>query len=174
MRLTFLLFLALLALPHPGLAQSDPLGLAGKRVRLTSAELGTRRQVGTLVEVRTDTLLFKADGQSAPSFVRTGSLTGLEVSHGKRSHVLAGVGIGLVVGVGGGAAIANASTSTYDEERGLAIVAGGVIGGLLGIVSGAVAGSLIRTERWDSLRLPIHIGLLPGAHALGVAVTFGE
>jgi MFS family permease len=172
MRLTFLLFLTLLMLPHSGLAQSDPLGLTGKRVRLTSPELGARKQTGTVVEVRSDTLLFTADNQSTSAFVRAGSLTGLEVSRGRRSHVAAGLGIGLLVGVLGGAAIAGATDTSNNEESGLAVLAGGLVGAGVGLAAGAVLGSLIHTDRWDPLRLPIHVGLLPGAHALGVAVTY--
>jgi len=169
-RPVILVFLAFVAAPHACLADADPFGLAGKRVRLTSPEF--RKQAGTVVEVRSDTLLFTADHQSISALVHAGSLTALDVSHGRKSHVWAGVGIGLLVGVGCGAAIAKATDTTNSEESGLVVLFGALAGGGAGLAVGAVAGSLTHTERWDSLRLPIHMGFLPRTHALGLAVTY--
>jgi hypothetical protein len=102
MRLTYLLFLTLLAVPYSGIAaESDPLHLTGSRVRIYVSDTSTaagrlslrgRKQAGTVIEVRGDTLLFTAENQSTPTLVPTASLMGLEVSHGKHSHVLGGRG----------------------------------------------------------------------------------
>ena len=103
-RLSFLLFLTFLAVPHTGLAaEPDPLHLAGSRVRLLAPELGARKLAGAVVEIRADTLLFTADKQSTPTLVPTVSLTGLEVSRGMHSHVLAGAGLGFLAGAAVGA-----------------------------------------------------------------------
>jgi len=49
------------------------------------------------------------------------------------------------------------------------IFIGGVLGGVVGMAGGAIIGST-HTERWDSVRLPISIGLLPNTHGLGLSV----
>ena len=129
MRLTYLLLLTLLAVPHAGLAaESDPLHLAGSRVRLSAPELGARKQAGIVTEVRGDTLLFTADNRSTRTPVPTGSLTGLEISRGMHSHVASGAALGFL----GGAVVGG--------------VIGKVAGGstkstLIGAVAGAAAGT---------------------------------
>ena len=158
MRLSLLLFLAFLAVPHAGLAaEPDPLGLAGLRVRLQAPELGAWKQVGTVVEVRADTLLFTADHQSTPALVPTASLTGLEVSRGGRSHALAGAGYGFLAGVLVGALIGAGSSHGFGAGYGSAyyIASGALIGAGVGIFAGAILGSS-RTERWERLRLPLN------------------
>jgi hypothetical protein len=157
-RLAFLLFLAFLAVPHAGLAaEPDPLGLAGLRVRLLAPELGAWKKVGTVVEVRPDTLMFMAEHQTTPALVPTASLTGLEVSRGGGSHALAGAGYGLLAGVLVGALIGGGSSHGIGAGYGSAYytASGALIGGGVGIVAGAIIGSS-RTERWVRLRLPLN------------------
>jgi hypothetical protein len=144
MRLIFLLFLtSFLAGPHTGLAaESDPLHLTGSRVRLfvpdtstAAGRLSSRglEQTGTVIEVRGDTLLFTADHQSTQTLVPITSLTRLEVSRGKRSHVLAGAGLGFLAGavVGGviGYPSAHHAAQTGDDLAYLRVPVGVVLGG---------------------------------------------
>jgi hypothetical protein len=175
MRLFFLLFLTFLAVPHAGLAaEPGPPHLTGSRVRLLAPELGAQKQAGTVVEVRDDSLLFAADGQSTRTVVPTASLTELELSQGMHSHVLAGAGLGFLAGavVGGviGYALAHESDSGDDGDMGpLGAGVGAVIVGSVGIGVGALIGSK-QTERWERQRLPISIGFLPSTNTIGLSV----
>lgn len=186
MRQSFLLFLTFLAVPHAGLAaEPDPLHLAGSRVRIQAPDkstaagrllLGGRKQAGTVVEMRGDTLLFTADGQSTPALVPTESLTGLEVSRGMHSHVLAGAGLGflagaLVGGVIGYASLHEGPPYSDGDYGGVGAVSGAAIGGGVGIGVGAIVGSR-RTERWETLGLPISIGFLPSTDTIGLSLAF--
>ena len=69
-----------------------------------------------------------------------------------------------------GGAIASSSVDPSDELKGLAILAGTVLGGVVGMVGGAIVGSR-HTERWDSLRLPVNIGLLPSNHGIRLSAA---
>jgi hypothetical protein len=174
MRLFLLLLLSFLAAPEAGLAtESDPLSLAGTRARLSAPPLGPRKQAGTVVEVRGDTLLFAADRQSERTLVPTASLTGLEVSRGMHSHVWKGVGIGFLAGALAGGVIGYSLAHTPPSDDGdygpLGGAVGAVILGSVGIAAGAIIGSR-QTERWEPLRLPVHLGLLPGTNAVGFLV----
>ena len=152
--------------PTPASEFSDPLHLAGSRVRLSAPALGDRKQSGTVVEVRDDTLLFMADKRSVRTFVPTASLTSLEVSRGSRSHTLAGAGLGFLTGaVAGGVIGGTSGSTTNNEESGLAVAFGALVGGGAGLVIGAIIGSR-HTERWDALRLPIRIGVYPNTDSI--------
>ena len=179
MRLAFPLLLAVLAGPNVGLAaESDPLHLTGSRVRLFASDSGTEagrlssrglKHTGTVIEMRSDTLVITAEAQSNPSFVPAASLTSLEVSRGTHSHILAGAALGLLAGAVVGGVITR-ENATNNEERGLEILFGTLLGGGAGLVGGAVIGSRLRTERWEALRLPINIGLRPSADTFALSV----
>jgi hypothetical protein len=188
MRLAFPLLLAVLAGPHPGLAaESDPLHLTGSRVRLFVSDRSTaagrlsslgQKHTGTVIEVRGDTLLFTAENQSTPILIPTASLTGLEVSRGKRSHILADAGLGLLAGVLAGGVIgyvsAHDAAKNGDDLAYFRVPVGALLGGGVGIVVGAVVGATRSRERWETLSLPIDIGLQPsaGTFSLSAKVTF--
>jgi hypothetical protein len=172
-RIGFLL-LAVLAVPYVALAaESESPHLAGARVRLLTPEFGARKQTGTVVEARADTLLFTADHQSTRTLVPTASLTGLEVSRGMHSRVLAGAAIGFLAGavVGGviGYALVHEPPSDDGDYGPLAAAVGAVIVGSVGIGVGALVGSR-QTERWETVRLPIKIGILHRTDAIGLSV----
>jgi hypothetical protein len=186
MRRILLLFLtSFLTGPDAGLAaESDPLHLTGSRVRLYVADRSTaagrlssigQMQTGTVIEVRGDTLVFTAEHQSNQVLVPSVALTGLEVSRGKRTHVVKGAGLGFLAGVLAGGAIglvsAQHGAKTGDDLAYLRVPAGMVIGAGAGIVVGAVVGATSTRERWEPLKLPISIGLLPSAHALRLSVV---
>jgi hypothetical protein len=170
--------IAVLLMATPGLlraegsSEPDPLHLAGARVRLSAPELGAGKQVGTVVEVHADTLLFAADRRSTRVLVPTASLTGLDVSMGVRSHVGKGAGLGFLAGaVAGGVAgyVSLHDPHSSDGDWGpVGAAVGAALGGVVGLGIGALVGSR-STERWNSQRLPIQVGLLPGGSAFGLS-----
>ena len=132
--------------------------------------LGIPKQTGTVIEVRSDTLVFAADKQSARTLIPAASVMGIEVSRGIHSHVLRGAGLGFLAGALVGGVIGASSLRPNDEYRGLVTVFGAAVGGGSGIVLGAIIGST-RTERWEALRrLPIDIGILPCTDDIGLSV----
>ena len=86
-----------------------------------------------------------------------------------------GAGLGFLAGmVAGGAiglAVAHSAAKNGDDLAYLNIPAGMVVGGVAGIVVGGVVGATSTTERWEPLKLPVSIGLLPTAHGLGLSVA---
>jgi len=128
---------------------------------------GIEKQTGIVIEVRSDTLLFAPDKQSSRTLVPTTSLLGLEVSRGLHSHVLKGVGLGFLAGALVGGVIG--ASSSDDENRSLRTVFEAAVWGGCGILVGAIVGSR-ETERWETLRLPIHVGILPSTDDIGLSV----
>ena len=141
----------LVALVHPATAQD----LApGQRIRVTAPQVPLDRQPGQLLWMRADSLSFTADTREWA--VPRSLVTRLEVSEGKRGHLLAGVIGGAVVGAiagliaieGGSSSSCSGSGDVYgDLCRG--VVAGSVV---LGAGLGAVVGALVRTERWKAVQ----------------------
>ena len=172
------LAIAVLLMATPGVLRADgavesaPLRLSGSRVRISAPVLGDGKQVGTVVEVRADTLLFAADHQSTRALVPTASLTGLEVSQGMRSHIGKGAGLGFLAGAVAGGVVGYVSLHDPHSSDGdwgpVGAVVGGALGGVVGLGMGALIGSR-STERWDSQRLPIHVGFIPGGNAPGLS-----
>ena len=123
----------------------------------------------TVVEVRGDTLLFKGAGGGI-ILVPAASLTRLEVRRGTHSHLFTGAVTGLLIGAVVGGAIGYSLTSDESEYSGVGVVLGAPVG-LVGAVVGAVVGSR-QTERWERLRLPVSVGLLPGTGTIGLSARF--
>jgi len=92
--------------------------------------------------------------------------------------VLAGAGLWFLAGVlvGGviGYALAQHAAETGDDLAYLLVPGGALLGGGVGIVAGGVVGATRSGERWEAMRLPIDIGLLPSTDtfALSAEVTF--
>lgn len=135
---------------------------AGTRVRV--AEPATGRLVGTVTEVRRDTLLVLARGEVHA--VPISSIRTIQVSRGRPPRLasaLEGGAIGLLTGaIGGAASLAIPSLLAPDAcdregdgvlcfSTGEWALVGVVIGAPLGAASGAVAGLIFPRERWRSV-----------------------
>jgi hypothetical protein len=171
-----LLSAALLAVAPAVQSQSAADLPTGTRVRV--AEQAPGRLVGTVTEVRGDTLLVLARGQVHA--VPFSSIRTIQVSRGRPPRLasaLEGGAIGLLTGaIGGAASLAIPSLLVPDacDREGDGVLCfstgewaliGVVIGAPLGAASGAVAGFVFPRERWRRVepagttpRLSVHSG----------------
>lgn len=127
----------------------------GERVRVTAPDL--RRQVGTVVAVRADTLVFQARGAELPVSLPIPDVSRLQVARGRQSPIrgaLIGTGVGAVAGYAvAGALVAGEECGTSDCLGPREIAAFFAWAGAT--VAGGVGGALIAadTERWVSVPL---------------------
>ncbi len=158
----------------------------GQRVRVTVPRYEFARVVGTVVDIRPDTLYVRwaqrrfvgsreTRWDSVTSAVPIAAIERLEVSQGRRSRWLLGLGLGVAVGGATGALVGYASGD--DESGFLQFSAGdkavmlGVALGAVGGVVGLVTGALSRGDRWqevprDRIRVtvaPTRTGVFLGA-----------
>ena len=132
--------------PATGVAQDLQIG---DRIRVTAPAYPLDREVGRLLSLGSDSLVFESAERRW--IVRQDLLTRLEASEGydRRTGrgVLIGAAVGLVV------SLATVEQLTCDHETAKAcglIIAGSTVGGGL---LGGVVGSAVRTERWTSIPL---------------------
>ena len=167
--------------PVAATAQSASLA-PGARVRVTAPNDNLKRVVGTVAEVRNDSILLVNNRESRA--VALANVTSLEVSKGQRSMFLRDAGLGLGIGAVAGYVMGYA---TYEEcnpdpygffdcmfepeSRGQAATWGGLVGGALGLVSGALVGAFHRVDRWESLTVPPRVTIRPGAHGITVGIS---
>ena len=156
----------------------------GMRVRIrapSSSEslLGERTWVGSVLSVRSDTLLLQVTKGGDSVVVLVPKIARLEISSGRSAHTLKGAGIGLLAGASAGAFLGLLSG---DDRSGLlSFTAGekavvfGLVFGVLGVPFGALIGS-IRTDHWEEIPLGrLQVTITPahsGGLRLGVAVSF--
>jgi hypothetical protein len=156
----FLLPLAF-ALAAPVQAQTSP--DSGAVVRIRSPELSSGRTSGVLQRVTADSML--VSGQS----VSRSSVSRMDVSTGRKSHLLMGMGIGFVSGAAVGALglrLTSGTGSNEDEEMANILTAVGAgAGGLVGLGIGAAIGSK-KTEQWRTSSLST-LRITPVARANG-------
>lgn len=137
---------ALVALPLANLAAQDL--EPGRRIRVTAPSAQLARQVGAVIRVDTDTLVF-GEGHQRWAVARP-LITRLDVSGGRRGHalvgLLAGTGAGLAFGLIAFAPGSNACTGSGDYEKNCMAYRAGTT--LAGAGLGALVGALIRTEKW--------------------------
>jgi hypothetical protein len=147
-------FIALVLVPlSPLSAQVSQSLEPGTRVRVSTAPVGLWPDwmVGTIISVTDDHLIIRPERDSAQSIelART-ALTHLEVSHGKRSKWLTGLGLGFLGGAAVGAAVGYNSGGYSDilgPEAFAAIVA--IPSALGGALIGGVIGAVIKVDRWQ-------------------------
>jgi hypothetical protein len=140
----------------------------GARIRITSP---SGRSIGVLERLTIDTVVVGGTP------IHRATIRQLEVSAGRKSHWLTGMGIGLVGGAVAGYGIsAIATTGSFygtchaDETNICPIFAG--LGGGGGLLLGALIGGAMRTERWRTVQpgtIPIAPTDRPGG-MLGVSI----
>ena len=126
-----LLAIGLTAAPLTVIAsQERPVLKSGDRVRIIAPSVSRAPFVGTLVTLRTDSLVVQ-DGANVWR-LSLASLTRLDISQGLTSHAGRGAGIGLLVGAGVGAVIGSGCDLTVvpvSSEAGCIAVGVAVVGG---------------------------------------------
>ena len=147
---------------------------SGSRVRVTAPECALSGQAATFRVLRADTLVL--DTAECP----LASVTRLDVSIGRKSHILLGAGIGLATGALFGAVVYCREGCVIREEPEDTgddfTPAFAFLFGALGGAAGGIAGHFIKTDRWTEVPLErLSVSLTPkrdGRFALGFSVRF--
>jgi hypothetical protein len=161
----------------------------GTRVRVSSSApwFSGPPSVANVLGQRGDTLSVQPEGTRDSIALPIASITQLEVSAGRSSHVGRGIGLGFLTGALAGVVIGAAtyrpsscgsSTGAFcpiDFSQGATAAAGGAVGGLLGAFVGAVIGER-ETENWARVAVTarkVAFRLAPsGKSGLTVSATF--
>lgn len=173
---TVLSFFAL-SLLLPMIAESQSAGLsAGARVRVTSPRDDLRKHVGTVMEVRGDTLVVA--GSRGSRGIALDNITALDISTGSRTQVgrsaLIGFGAGALLGGVLGVAAYEEPDFFFENAAQMGAASALFFGGI-GMVAGAVVGALHRTDRWERRDPPLRAvigGSLAGGVSLRVSSAF--
>ena len=159
----------------------------GSRVRISLEEgvapSASKRVVGTLVSMSTDSVVVRSAADDPQSFPAA-SVTALEVSMDRRSRVLQGALIG-ALGLGTISAIqayseessckpqTNAGgwvVTTCGSPGGMAVI-GFVLGGGMGAGVGALIGAFIRTDRWLLVSPDVRGAVRPSGRGVAISVS---
>jgi hypothetical protein len=190
-RIVLFVCAALLAAPVALRAQSAAGLASGTRVRVVEPANG--RTVGTVSEVRGDTLMvITGIGESwRVVALPLSSIRSLQVSRGRPSrHVsaLQGAALGVLTGAAGGVAGMTIGTLAMQDScdgspdqlmcftMAESAVLGIIIGAPMGAAWGAVAGFVFPQERWRSITVAsppvLTVNGSPGGVQLGLSITF--
>ena len=146
---------------------------AGARVRVTAPiALTPPRQVGTMLTMRGDSFVFRAEHDPDSVALALDAVTLLERSRGRHGHTWKGATIGFLVGAGAGVIAGLVSGDDPADEfiRWNAAQKAGIFGLVLGVgggLVGAAIGATHRTEQWE--RVSLHVSAAPGGLAPGGA-----
>jgi hypothetical protein len=156
--------LFLLALAAPSGAQSAEL-VPGQKVRLVAPSVFAGRFQGTVLERRGDSIVVAKPG-GVPTMVSFSSIDAAQVSRGKSRARGARKGTLWGLGVGGGLALlVGIPAVTRAEANGTADsdITSYVVGQLVfgGAFWGAIIGTMVGSERWDPVKMPGRVTIVP-------------
>jgi hypothetical protein len=145
----------LLAASDPKQASAASSMLLRSRIRVFGPTVPGSPLTGTLVQVRPDTLVLRANG--ADQTLPFSAIDSLQRSKGRKSSTLVGGVVGLIMGAGIGAV-----TGATSDTPGIAVPYGVLVLGGAGLGLGLIIGSLNRhgEERWTRVeldRLPLGV-----------------
>ncbi len=162
-------------------AQQGPPIETGSRIRVTAPALGVDKLVGHSVEADATQVRVQVEDQAAPLTISLADVTRFEVSQGRKSNALKGLGFGAVIGVSTGAVLGLLASSgeSYDNPCEGNTVACAAVGaaavGVTGALVGLGIGALTKSERWEDVPLDrLQVSLAPLCHgrlALGLSVA---
>ena len=153
------------------MAAQEPLA-SGSRVRVTAPECALSGQTATFRALRADTLVLETT--ECP----LASLTRIDVSIGRKSHIPLGAGIGFAAGALVAVVACSGAECIIGEEGDFTNITPvfAVIFGALGGVAGGITGYFIKTDRWEEVPLErLRVSLAPqpdGGFELGFSVRF--
>ncbi len=98
-------------------AQQAPPIETGSRIRVTAPTVGADKLAGVCVEVDATRLRVQAEEQVSPLTISLADVTRLEVSQGRKSNALKGLGFGAVIGVSTGVALGVAVSSESGDNQ---------------------------------------------------------
>ncbi|MEX1186311.1 MAG: hypothetical protein WEA80_06955 [Gemmatimonadaceae bacterium] len=162
------ILVAVLVFSSPVAAQMAGLG-AGSRVRVTSPRDDLNKHVGTVLEVRGDSVVIA--GRHGSRTIALANVTRLDVSTGTRRHVGRGALIGLGVGALLGLTVVDEGVEDCTDEflicpvpvsRAQMATAGALVSGAAGVVIGAIVGAFVKSDRWESRSAPFRAAINPG------------
>ena len=199
MRPTVLYLVVTVLVPNSLVRAQSPGSLPpGTRIRITApSALTPARQTGSVLALRSDTLLLQPDGGAESLALPLAAVTELEVGH--RGHRSTGTGflLGVLVGGATGAGVGAAayqnpkpcpSSQSYCgfgnlTSRGVDATVLGVLGGLVGGIVGAFVGHAHQSESWQQVPLALraaqdgaasrHLGITTNPAGRGVALSIG-
>jgi hypothetical protein len=162
------------------LAQTSTVPRVGQRVRVTSAFERTPSMKGWVGSVTADTLFLHPTNRmgDVATAIPLAGIARLDVSQGRRSHLVRGLLIGAALGATTGAVLGAASR---DEDDWLVLTEVTMLYGVvvftpLGAGVGLLVGALWKTEQWETVpldRVGPHVASGPdGRLSLGARVTF--
>ncbi|MGK2933744.1 MAG: hypothetical protein ACSLFE_00665 [Gemmatimonadaceae bacterium] len=182
MKPAFTVLVAALFFSSPVAAQMAGLE-AGARVRVTSPPDDLSKHVTTVREIRPDSIV--VESRSGLRTVAVDNITALDVSTGKRGHMLRDGAIGLGIGaLLGGVLVKSASDDCPGGgEYGVcgapvleaeATALGVMVFGSVGLLAGAAIGAFWdRSDRWERRNLPFRAAI--GASRLGgISLNFSR
>jgi hypothetical protein len=171
--------LVLLAIAVPCAAQSAEL-IPGQKVRLVAPSVFAGRFQGTVLERRGDSIVVAKPG-GVPATLSVTAIDAAQVSRGKSRARGAGKGTLWGLGVGGGLAIlVGIPAATRAEANGTADsdVTSYVVGQLVfgGAFWGAIIGTMVGSERWDQVKVPGRVTMLPvrDGFRVGYAIAIAD
>jgi len=164
-------------------AQQVPPIETGSRIRVTAPALGIDKLVGTSVEADATRIRVQADDQASPMTISLADMTRLEVSQGRKSNALKGLGVGALIGAPIGAVLGYLASP--EQSSGEAVCTGSTVScvavgaaavGVTGALVGLGIGALAKSERWEEVPLDrLRVNIVPlrdGRFALGLSVVF--
>lgn len=156
-------------------AQSPPLA-AGMRVRVTSPRDDLKKHVGTVMELRHDSIV--VTGRLGPRTIALENIVALDVSLGRRTQIARSA----LLGFGGGALFGGIlGVAAYEEPDfffSSATQMGAVsalVFGSIGLVAGGLVGALNRADHWDPRDFSVRAAIgssRQGAVSVGLSRSF--
>ena len=136
--------------------RQQPLVAPGARVRLISLFLSKTPVVGTILQIRADTLIVDLEEGRGSTKLPFSAVSKLEISLGRSrlARGLYGGAIGLLPGAGVGYLIGRNQWGNSNVEHFFNALGGAIIGGSAGIVIGSVIGAATAGEKWQQVVVP--------------------